>query len=127
MKPLPAAALGLVLGALITGTAFTSTPVRDGSTRVPAVGDPANDTAATIAFQAAAGRLSDALQMRYTGEPDLDYITLMLAIQAASVDLSRAVIDHGHDNAVRGIALEVINQQTAETDRMLGWRDNTQP
>ena len=50
------------------------------------------------------------------GDPDRDFIALMIPHHQGAVDMARAVVLHGTDPALKNIAQEVIAEQTIEIE-----------
>ncbi len=56
----------------------------------------------------------------YTGQPDSDFLAMMIPHHEGAVDMARLVLIHGHDPMVRQIAEEIIASQTVEIAAMRG-------
>ena len=56
----------------------------------------------------------------YTGQPDFDFLAMMIPHHEGAVDMARRVLIHGHDPMVRQIAEEIIASQTVEIAAMRG-------
>ena len=55
-----------------------------------------------------------------TGQPDSDFLSMMIPHHEGAVDMARLVLIHGHDPMVRQIAEEIIASQTVEIAAMRG-------
>lgn len=53
-----------------------------------------------------------------TGNPDLDFLAMMIPHHAGAVDMARAVLRHGRDPATRRLAEDIIAGQTIEIEGM---------
>jgi len=53
-----------------------------------------------------------------TGDPDIDFLAMMIPHHAGAVDMARAVLRHGRDAATRRLAEEIIAGQTIEIEGM---------
>ena len=56
----------------------------------------------------------------YTGNPDTDFLAMMIPHHEGAVDMARLVLIHGRDPMVRQIAEEIIASQTVEIAAMRG-------
>ena len=56
----------------------------------------------------------------YTGQPDADFLAMMIPHHEGAVDMARLVLIHGHDPMVRQLAEEIIASQTVEIAAMRG-------
>lgn len=56
----------------------------------------------------------------YTGNPDKDFLSMMIPHHEGAVDMARLVLIHGRDPLVRQIAEEIIASQTVEIAAMRG-------
>ena len=56
----------------------------------------------------------------YTGQPDADFLAMMIPHHEGAVDMARLVLIHGRDPMVRQIAEEIIASQTVEIAAMRG-------
>jgi uncharacterized protein (DUF305 family) len=54
------------------------------------------------------------------GDPDRDFLAMMIPHHQAAIDMARAVLVHGRDPMVRQLAGEIIASQQAEIDGMKG-------
>ncbi|MEJ8836957.1 DUF305 domain-containing protein [Ramlibacter sp. AN1133] len=53
-----------------------------------------------------------------TGDPDIDFLAMMIPHHAGAVDMARAVLRHGRDAATRRLAEDIIAGQTIEIEGM---------
>ena len=56
----------------------------------------------------------------YTGQPDTDFLAMMIAHHAGAVEMARLVLVHGRDPLVRQLAGDIIASQTVEIAAMRG-------
>lgn len=56
----------------------------------------------------------------YTGQPDADFLAMMIPHHEGAVDMARLVLIHGRDPLVRQIAEDIIASQTVEIAAMRG-------
>lgn len=55
---------------------------------------------------------------RYTGDPDVDFLAMMIPHHEGAVEMARLVLVHGDDPLTRHLAEEIIASQTAEIAAM---------
>ena len=53
-----------------------------------------------------------------SGNPDIDFLAMMIPHHAGAVDMARAVLRHGRDAATRRLAEDIIASQTIEIEGM---------
>lgn len=56
----------------------------------------------------------------HSGDPDVDFLTMMIPHHAGAVDMARLVLIHGRDPLVRQLAEDIIAGQTTEIAAMRG-------
>lgn len=70
-------------------------------------------------------RLNHAMHMdmdiRYSGNADIDFVNGMIPHHRGAVDMAWVVIKHGKDSNVRNLAYEVVNAQESEITWMKRW------
>ena len=54
----------------------------------------------------------------YTGNPDADFLAMMIPHHEGAVEMARLVLVHGRDSATRRLADEIIASQTVEIEAM---------
>jgi uncharacterized protein (DUF305 family) len=68
--------------------------------------------------QAMARMMSDMHGAKPGGDPDIDFLAMMIPHHAGAVDMARAVLRHGRDAATRRLAEDIIASQTIEIEGM---------
>ena len=108
----------LLLG-LVCGSAFAQHQHHDA-----VAGDPAARYGATFARFASGMAIGMDKMMRdmhapgYTGNPDVDFLAMMIPHHEGAVEMARLVLIHGRDPATRKLAEEIIAGQVVEIDGM---------
>ncbi|MEO6269039.1 MAG: DUF305 domain-containing protein [Lautropia sp.] len=54
----------------------------------------------------------------HSGNPDIDFLSMMIPHHAGAVEMARLVLEHGRDPATRRLAEEIIASQMLEIEGM---------
>ena len=61
------------------------------------------------------------MEMEPTGDPDRDFMTMMIPHHQSAIDMAEEVLQDGTDPQVRALAEAVIATQADEIDEMNAW------
>ena len=62
--------------------------------------------------------MSDMHTPGYTGDPDIDFLAMMIPHHEGAVDMARLVLQHGNDPVTRKLAEDIIASQRVEIEGM---------
>lgn len=82
---------------------------------------PAGAAASTKAFEAANAKMHQGMDIKFTGNADVDFVRGMLPHHEGAVDMARIVLEHGKDRQVRKLARDIIKAQEKEIAWMKRW------
>lgn len=109
--------LATVLAASIP-TSFVTAQQHHGNHGTPAT---ASDSAATKAYREANTKMHKDMDIRFSGNPDTDFVRGMIPHHQGAVDMAKIVLAHGKDPELRKLASEVIAAQEKELTFMRDW------
>ncbi len=95
-------------------------PVKRGSAHMHHGVSP-SDTPAVAEYKAAHARMMRAMDLPYSGDPDVDFRTHMIPHHAGAIDMARVALRHAKDPWTRQLAESVIYEQQREIAEMQGW------
>ncbi len=106
----------LAIAAVVAFPAFASAddmkmPMPHGSTASPA--DKAN--------AAAMDRMMKGMKMKSTGNPDKDFVTMMLPHHQGAIDMAKVELQYGKDPALLDLAKGIVAAQEKEIVEMKSW------
>jgi uncharacterized protein (DUF305 family) len=82
-------------------------------------GNAGTDNAFKAGMEAGMARMmKDMHAPGYSGNPDRDFLAMMIPHHVGAVDMARLVLIHGRDPLVRQLAEEIIASQTVEIQGM---------
>lgn len=66
-------------------------------------------------------KMMAAMNVKPTGNPDRDFVLMMIPHHQGAIDMARVQLDFGHDPAIRALAQEIIAAQEKEIGEMQEW------
>jgi uncharacterized protein (DUF305 family) len=79
------------------------------------------EPASTRALRKASASMHSGMDVRYTGNPDTDFLQAMIPHHQGAIEMARVELEHGRDPAVRALAKQVVDAQEAEIRQMREW------
>jgi len=114
----------LALGALVAVPVIALAQGMPGMTmpgmNMPAMA-PAAETPATAAYLAAHDAMMAAMHVELTGDPDRDFVIMMIPHHQGAVDMAEVVLQYGTDPEIRAMAEAIIAAQEAEIAQFEAW------
>ncbi len=80
------------------------------------------DSPASQALMAAMQRMNTNMNGPMTGDPDRDFVMMMLPHHQGAIDMARVELKWGEDAQLRALAREIIAAQTKEIALMRRWQ-----
>ncbi|SNB70158.1 protein of unknown function [Arboricoccus pini] len=113
----------LLTGLLVTGRADAQDKAASmGSMTMPGMTQATPDTSASRAYAKANADMMQGMSVKMSGDPDRDFVTMMIAHHEGAIDMAKVELDHGHDPILRKLAENVISAQTSEIKEMKAWQ-----
>ncbi|HEX2728010.1 MAG TPA: DUF305 domain-containing protein [Beijerinckiaceae bacterium] len=78
-------------------------------------------TTATKAYRAANARMHRNMDIRFSGDADVDFVRGMIPHHQGAIDMAKVVLQHGKDEQARKWATDVIREQEREIVEMQAW------
>ena len=79
------------------------------------------DSAATTAYKAANMEMHGAMEIDYSGDPDIDFVRGMIPHHQGAIAMAKVVLEHGADPEIKKLAQDIIAAQEGEIAWMQDW------
>jgi hypothetical protein len=101
------------------GGAATPAPPHQhgGAAGAPAAGEHPS----VAAFRAANDRMHRDMDIRFSGNADVDFVRGMIPHHQGAIDMAKVVLEHGKDEQTRKWAADIIREQEREIAEMRAW------
>lgn len=81
----------------------------------------ANEPASTKAFRAANDKMHKDMDIKFSGDADIDFFKGMIPHHQGAIDMAKVVLQHGKDPEAKKLAQEIIAAQEKEIAFMRDW------
>jgi uncharacterized protein (DUF305 family) len=72
-------------------------------------------------YKAANEAMHQAMNIPFTGDPDVDFVRQMMPHHQAAVDMAKVVLAHGKDPEIKKLAQDIVAAQEKEIAFMRSW------
>lgn len=76
---------------------------------------------AGMAYMAGMEKMSKDMNAAMTGDPDRDFVVMMIPHHQGAIDMARVQLDHGKDAEIRNLSEGIIKAQESEIAFMKDW------
>jgi len=82
---------------------------------------PVGDSAASKAYAAANAKMHQDMDIKFSGDADVDFVRGMIAHHQGAIDMAKVQLQYGKDPAIRKLSEEIIAAQESEIALMKDW------
>jgi uncharacterized protein (DUF305 family) len=90
---------------------------------MPGMSAPAANGAASKPMMDGMAKMNEAMaKAPMTGDPDRDFVAMMIPHHAGAIDMAKVELQYGKDPAIRKLAKEIVAAQEREIAHMKAWQ-----
>jgi uncharacterized protein (DUF305 family) len=112
MAPSPQQKVAMTLKALLAAAVILAAPCAAFANHA---------TSAEEAFKEANDTMMHNMMKPLTGDPDKDFVTMMMAHHQGAIDMAKVELKYGKDPTLRALAEAIIEAQAKEIEEMKEW------
>lgn len=79
-------------------------------------------TPASMAYAASMDKMMAAMDVKPTGDPDKDFVSMMMPHHQGAIDMARVELEYGRDPQLRTMADDIVKAQEKEIAEMKAWQ-----
>ena len=122
----PSAAGGLLLlglaGLCAGSPARAAEPMAMDHARMAPAAPASGQAAADKAYAASNAAMMKGMEVQPTGDPDRDFVAMMLPHHRGAVDMAKVELRYGKDPMLRKLAAAIVKAQATEIAQMEAWQ-----
>lgn len=77
---------------------------------------------AATAYAASMDKMMAAMDVKPTGDPDKDFVSMMMPHHQGAIDMARVELQYGRDPVLRAMADDIVKAQEKEIAEMKAWQ-----
>jgi uncharacterized protein (DUF305 family) len=124
-KPMILAALLLATAPVLSLSGFARPGFAQTSPTMPGMPKAPGPSAASPADQglmAAMDRMNATMKVPLTGNPDADFVAMMIPHHQGAVDMAKVELQYGKNEQLRRMADRIVTAQTKQIDALRRWQ-----
>ena len=110
-----------LLGVVLSAGAARADDMKGMDMSKPAA-SPAAETPADKAYAASMASMMKGMDVKPTGNPDLDFVDMMMPHHQGAIDMAKVELQYGKDPILRKLAQDIVKAQETEIGDMMAWK-----